>query len=220
MTTVIFIKKTCFLCNHTSRYPDFGVIHIGRPEDLDGRPSDSHRSSIYMLINRCPSCGYCAVDISTAPPSAAVIVKDPVYQETLNNKNFPETANTFLCWAMIQAHEGLYNEAGQATLFAAWVCDDSTEFREKAFYCREQTIAYFKKAREQNQPFGKTLLDEQLLLIDLMRRCGTFDEALGLSQNTAPLCNTDRSEMIIALQQDLIEKKDTRRYTLSDALNQ
>jgi hypothetical protein len=218
MTTVVFVKKTCFICGTKDRYPDIGVIHIGKPEDLDGRPSDSHRSSIYMLMKRCTTCGYCAPDISTGPKNAAITVKEHLYQKQLNNTSFPETANAFLCWALLQKGSGNYTEAGKATLFAAWVCDDSSTFQFNARILRSEATALLLKAQELGQPFAKTPFLEQTLLIDLIRRAGYFDEALKYCKNTMKMNNlSEKEEMILAYQEELIGQKDTKRHTISEA---
>ncbi len=219
MTTVVFVKKTCFVCGTRDRYADIGVINIGKPDDLDGRPGDSHRSSIYMVMKRCSTCGYCAPDIATGPKGAAIIVKEPSYRKQLNESSLPETANTFLCWALLQKRSGNFHEAGKATLFAAWVCDDSSEFQFKARSLRVEAIALLLKARELGQPFARTPFLEQSLLIDLMRRAGQLDEAGAYCKETLKMEElTENEEMILAYQEDLIEAKDNRRHTINEAL--
>lgn len=221
MTTVVFVKKICFVCGTRDRYADIGVMNIGRPDDLDGRPSDSHRSSIYMVMKRCTTCGYCAPDIATGPKGAPIIVKEPLYQKQLNNTSLPETANTFLCWAQLQKSSNAYNEAGKATLFAAWVCDDSSEFRFKARALRIEAIALLLKARDSGQTFARSPFLEQSLLVDLMRRAGQFEEARKYCEEGLKMKQlSEKEEMVLAYQEDLIEKKDTKRHTIDEATGQ
>ena len=220
MTTFTFVSKECFLCGKMGHYADIGIHNIGKPEDLDGRTAGPERSSIYMLIKRCISCGYCSPEISSGPSLAAEIINDPLYKKQLNNKSFPDTANAFLCWSIIQNKIGLYSEAGRASLYAAWVCDDSNEHRDKAIECRKYTIEYFTKAQAAKQPFCKTELDEQLLFIDLYRRCGLFKEASALCEETQKKSLPENEEMILIFQEDLIGKKDKRKHTISEATTQ
>lgn len=220
MSTLTFISKNCFLCGKTGRYAEIGVYSMGKAEDLDGRPGDSSRSSIYMLIKRCISCGYCSPEISSAPSEAAEIVNDPLYIQQLDDKSVPETAGAFLCWAMIQGKTGRFNEAGRATLYAAWICDDSNEHREKAIECRKKTIDYFKEAQSAKQPFCETKPEEQLMLIDLYRRCGLFEEAKALCDMELKKSLPKEEPMIIMFQEDLLNQKDQRRHSRSEATAQ
>ena len=219
MTTFTFISKECFLCGKMGHYADIGVHNIGKPEDLDGRSIGPERSSIYMLIKRCIACGYCSPEISSGPSQAAEVVNDSSYKKQLNDKSFPDTANAFLCWGIIQNKIGLYSEAGSASLYAAWVCDDSNEHRDKAIECRKYAIEFFKKAQSAKQLFCKTKLEELFLLIDLYRRCGLFKEASALCEEVQKKSLPENEEMIFVFQEDLIDQKDQRKHTISEATN-
>ena len=220
MSTLTFISKKCFLCGKTGRYAEIGVHNLGKAGDLDGRPDDSSRSSIYMLIKRCISCGYCSPEISSGPSLAAEIINDPLYIQQLNDKSVPETAGAFLCWAMIQSKIGQFNEAGRAALYAAWICDDSNEHREKATGCRNKAIDHFEEAESAKQPFCESKLEERLLLIDLYRRCGLFEEAKALCDEEIKKSPPEEEQMIIMFQEDLLNQEDRRRHTRSEATAQ
>ena len=217
MSTLTFISKKCFLCGKTGRYAEIGVNNLGKAEDLDGRPSDSSRSSIYMLIKRCISCGYCSPEISSGPSLAAEITNDPLYIQQLDDKSIPETAGAFLCWAMIQSKIGQFNEAGRAALYAAWICDDSNEHRKKANECRKKALDYFKEALSAKQPFCESKLEEQLLFIDLYRRCGLFEDAKVLCDRELKKSPPEKERVILMFQEDLLDQKDQRRHTRSEA---
>ena len=217
MSTLTFVSKNCFLCGKTGRYAEIGIQNLGKAEDLDGRPGGSSRSSIYMLIKRCISCGYCSPEIATGPSEAAEIINDPLYIQQLNDKSIPETAGAFLCWAIIQDKLGRFNEAGRAALYAAWICDDSNEHREKATECRKKALAFFREAQSAKQPFCESNVEEQLLLIDLYRRCGLFDDAKVLCDKELKKSPSEKEQMIIIFQEDLLDRKDKRRHTRSEA---
>lgn len=220
MSTVTFVSKKCFLCGKTGRFGEIGVHNLGKAEDLDGRPGDSSRSSIYILIKRCISCGYCSPEISEGSPQAAEIIKNPLYIRQLGDKSLPETATAFLCWAMIQEKIGRFNEAGMAALYAAWICDDSDEHPEKATECREKAVNLLKEAKSVKQSFCETEYKEQLLLIDLYRRCGLFKEARVLCENEIKKPLTDEERMILLFQEDLLDQKDRHKHTRSEATAQ
>ena len=217
MTTFTFISKECFICGKMGHYADIGIYNIGKPEDLDGRSVGPERSSIYILIKRCISCGYCSPEISGGPPQAAEIINDSSYKKQLIDRSFPDTANAFLCWSIIQNKINISNEACRSALYAAWICDDSDEHRDKAIQCRKYAIKYLKKAQSLKQSFCKTKLDEQLLLIDLYRRCGLFKEASGLCKQVQKKSLPKKEEMVLLFQEDLINSKDKRKHTISEA---
>lgn len=220
MTTVMFVNKICYVCGTTGRFAEIGIRNLGRPEDLDTRPGDSQRTSLYMIMKRCTSCGYCAPDITAGQPSTQAIVKSTDYQNLLHDSQLPETANTFLCWSKIKKEAALFSEAGKAILYAAWTCDDGSEFREKAIELRKEAYSLLNHAKKLNQPFGKTDFEEQLLLIDLLRRSGSFDEAETLIDLELKKQHSEDEEMILEFVQEIVQAKDLKRHSLSEALKQ
>lgn len=177
MTTVFLTEKQCYVCGSKSQYPlvDLNLSILG-PRDLDGRPSLIQRSSVYLWVQRCHSCGYCAPEISQGTPQEVAFIERPEYQLQLNNIDYPETANSFLCHSIIMEQTELFADSGWAAVFAAWICDDNG-FNQSALKCREKALDLFSKAVEHNQGFGESPSEEQLYLIDLHRRCRHFKKA-------------------------------------------
>jgi hypothetical protein len=218
VTTVVFLKKECYVCGFIGQYADMGIRPMGLPYDLDGRGADIHRSTIYMLMQKCNLCHYCSPDISEGKPVVKEIVKTPSYLKQLNDTTAPDSANSFLCWAIIQEKLQLFNEAGQACLFAAWICDDSRN-AEKAVETRIKAVSFFQKAGSLNQRFAKTTRTERYLLIDCMRRGRLFKEAHALFEELS--LQTDLSvdeESILLYEKKLIEQEDFQGHTIQEAL--
>lgn len=219
MTTVVFVQKNCFICDTRNRYPDFGLITLGKPEDLDGRTGGTSRSTVYMLMQQCTSCGYCSPDISSGPSQAKNFIEEAEYKKQLTDLSYPQTARFFLCWSIIQNQSGILHEAGQASLYATWICDDDNNYRQKAIECRNLTIDYFQKARTLGLKFAVTNIEEQLILIDLLRRNGRFKEAMEICKEESQKPYDEREELLLMYQEELIEDKSTKRHTIYDALN-
>jgi len=217
MTTLSFAKKTCFICKSIGRYAEGGMHAVGTSQDLDGRAGDASRSSIYMIIKRCISCGYCSADISSGPPAAPDIIKRADYVLQLNNKEYPDTANSFLCQALIHEHAGNYRDAGNASLCAAWVCDDSGDHREKAAECRKTALRFFQKAGDAHQDSGKSEFDDDLLYIELYRRSAQFKEAAALCKKALKKKCSEKEKLILYYEEDLVSQKDSRRHTIKEA---
>lgn len=208
MTTVFLTEKQCYVCGSKSQYPlvDLNLSIIG-PRDLDGRPALIHRSSVYLWVQRCFTCGYSAPEISQGTPEEVSIIETPQYQAQLTNSDYPETANSFLCHAMIMEHSRLFADSGWATVFAAWICDDNG-YVDSAIKCRKKAIEQFSLATQHHQGFGESPAEEKIYLIDLYRRAGDFGKAGQICdcelQNSYP----ERIIDLLYLERKLIDSKD------------
>ncbi len=217
MPTVFMMEKPCYVCGSQQQCPDIGsqVAYHG-PRDLDTRPSVSQRSSIYMWVQRCHACGYCAPDISRGDLSVKEVVTGESYRAQLNNVNFGETANSFLCRALILDKQGDFVEAGWSCVYAAWVCDDSG-FDRSAKECRERALQWFQRAQEEKMPFAPDRGQEVILLVDLLRRARRFDDARNLCEVELSLDHDERAASLLTFEMDLLEEEDSRLHIESEA---
>jgi hypothetical protein len=136
------------------------------------------RSTIHCWIQRCPSCSYCAPDISGGPEIATKVVKSDTYLKQRDDSSYPELANKFLCWAIIKEAKGDDSGAGWAAVQAAWACDDhNTESGAKE--SRKRAVALFEKARGDGSSFADGLGVQEAILADLLTRSD--------GQNNTPL---------------------------------
>ena len=216
MSTAIFIDKRCFICEETGKYPEVGMMHLGAPAYLDGRPADSHSSVLYMFIQQCPCCGYSAIDISKGNEQIVEIVKTEKYRLQAFSKEYPVTANRYLCWAMLQEKLGRINEAGLAALYASWVCDDEGKSAAQSESCRAAAIFCFERARVEALSFGDNSTEELLLLVDLARRNSDFERALNYCLELQKLSLTENQQLTVNLQIALAEDGDTLRHYVSE----
>ena len=218
MTTVYLSDKRCFNCDAKSKYP-MGNLSLGNVgvRDLDGRPTHILRSSVYLWIQRCPECGYCAPEIAQGTDTDRQVVTSEKYREQLENETFPETANAFLCHGYIMRNRRLFADAAWASVFASWICEDNG-YGESAHTCREMAIDLFTRARNERQSFADSRLQEQLYLIDLHRRRLRFDIASRLCEEA--LAGEEPSDRLLDLlyfEQDLITKKDGGAHSEAEA---
>lgn len=217
MTTVYLSDKNCFVCNEKSKYP-MGNLSLGNvsARDLDGRPTNILRSSVYLWIQRCPSCGYCAPEIAEGEAADKEIVSSDAYKAQLNNSAFPETSNSFLCHSLVMENRKSFADAGWAAVFAAWICDDNN-FPESASYCRAKAIDFFKAARESGQVFADTTDREALYFIDLHRRRADFDQASELCDAELDNEHSDHVFDLFYFERELIDRKDSTTHTVAEA---
>lgn len=216
MTTVFISDKNCFICGASSKYPmGNGAMGNIALRDLDGRPTHILRSSVYLWIQRCPSCGYCAPEIAQGEHHDAAILEREEYKLQLVSQEFPETANSFLCHAIVMRASAQFADAAWASVFAAWVCDDN-DFPESAVKCRLYAIDYFLQTRAQGETFADSVAQENIYLIDLYRRCRNFTEAQQLCDAELDKNHPDEIIDMLYLEKSLIEKQDAGVHSTSE----
>ncbi len=183
MTTLYLSEKKCFICGTSRQYPLIDLtLKISGSRDLDGRPSQIQRSIIYMWVQHCISCDYCAPDIAVGKPEYSSLIKSPDYKQILMNTDFPNTAISFRCYSFIMEMEQSFADAAWAQLCGAWVCDDN-KFENSSIECRKKALDLFNKATQSNQSFANSRSEENIAIIDTLRRTKQFDEARRMCTN-------------------------------------
>ena len=210
------LNTTCAVCGEACRFtiPD-AASSVGS-RDLDTRPAEPLRSTIYAWVKRCPSCGYCAPDPGKAPEGAADVVKLPRYRWQLDARRFPAVANTFLCWSIIQEDLGTPARAAWASLHAAWACDDRGE-DVPARICRKRAADLLRRAWEKGERLAPGVGMDEAILTDLLRRAGRLREARIMVKETLEQ-NPDPTIIdIMRFQIRLIDAGDRGAHTVAEA---
>jgi hypothetical protein len=209
MTRLFRSEIQCVLCGTTSMHTVIMSTHaIGLP-DLDLRPPEAHRSTMECWAQRCPQCGYCAPLLDRELPGAREALSTEAYRRQLTEADRPELANTFACLALIHAAGGNRSQAGQAMLYAAWVCDDDA-CSAGSRACREAAIEYLRGQSGLSEP-------DLTMLLDLLRRLGRFAEARRLLQRVPRERCHEITQAILSFQERLIEQADQDRHNLKEA---
>ena len=217
MTTVFLTEKGCFVCGQKNRYPQVAPsMTILGTKDLDGRPSQMQRSAVYMWIQRCIFCGYCAVDISSGVDEDKSIVSSPEYSSQLVNPEYPETTNAFLCRALSSEKSGRFDDAGWAAVYGSWICDDN-KFSASADLCRSRALKLFFKAHAAGQHFGESPEEEDVLLVDLMRRRGDFEAAGEICKRELSKPHSEEVMDLFYFESKLVEAKNRLIHTVDEA---
>jgi len=208
MTTLFLTEKNCVVCGAVNRYPlvDLSMKIMGT-RDLDGRPSMTQRSLVYMWIQRCECCNYCSPDISRHVDYNLDALQDDEYNAILDDASYPLTAIAFRAYSYIMKTIGHYADAAWAQLCAAWICDDNKSI-EESILCRGAALQLFQKAKEMKQDYGLTEPDEKIQLIDILRRVGRFEEALKICDTELEKETPESVWVRLEYEKYLIEKKD------------
>lgn len=219
MTTVYQEKTRCAVCGTESEHPGIASTNLFGSSDLDTRSPQMSRSTIFAWVQRCPTCGYCAQDLSVATPQAASAVRSPEYARQLADPTYPDLANSFLCESLIEEVSGNYSAAAWSVIFAAWACDDAgTEGRART--CRNRAVAMIRKAHESGQRISRDDGVEIGIEVDLLRRAGRMDEASELIRTKRPTITDQMTLTVLAFQEELIAKADEACHTISEAFSE
>jgi hypothetical protein len=57
MTTLYREKSRCAVCGIATEYTSIGSTNAFGSPDLDTRPPEMQRSTIFAWVQRCPECG-------------------------------------------------------------------------------------------------------------------------------------------------------------------
>lgn len=217
MTTLYLSEKKCFICGTSRQYPLIDLtLKISGSRDLDGRPSQIQRSLIYMWVQHCISCGYCAPDIATGKPEYSSLIKNPDYNQILMNTNFPTTAISFRCYSYLMEMDQNFSDSAWAQLCGAWVCDDNN-FENGSIECRRKALDLFNKAKQSKQSIADSPAEENVLIIDILRRTKQFDEARCMCTNELKNNPADQILDLLEFEMFLIDKGDSDCHNETEA---
>lgn len=219
MTTLYKEEARCSVCGAQNAFTGIGSTNAVGSPDLDTRPPEMERSTIFAWVQRCPECGYCASDVSAILPEARAVAIGKEYKDQLNDPMYPELANSFLCKAIVDRESKDYSEATWALIHAAWACDDS-DHPDQAMACRQKAADMLTIAEEHGQQVAGQDGTSTAILVDLLRRSGRIDQARTVIAERRRQIAEDVIVSIMDFQSALIEKNDLSRYTIAEALGE
>lgn len=217
MTTIRQQLLTCVLCEESTLLPVLTSTSSFGPPDLDLRPAEPARSSIFAWVQCCGSCGYCAPSIGEATPGVGDVVDSPAYRAQLAEPGIPELARSFLCAALIFGELGEAALAAQMAIEAAWVCDDENAV-EAARRCRLRAVELLRESRATGDALHPDSQTESAVLVDLLRRAGRFDEAVAEADDSVAEAKGEPAA-VLAFSRSLALAGDSSVYTVEDALS-
>lgn len=200
-------KVICGCCGKESTqtvvlsYSSFGAM------DLDARPAPFGRHVLPYKVQECPHCHYCAYDI--AEKNISHLALDENYENIVADDSIAETPKKYYLLGYLQSKNFEHRKAGISYLNAAWYYDD-VKNAEKAVFFRKKAAQELSQHALKNDDG-----DAALILLDIFRRIGEFEEAKGLIEW---LGETGEEELdkIIQFQKTLIERNDTEAHNMSE----
>ena len=205
MTNLTIEVKHCGICKKIGKYTIITSTNSNGSPDLDTRPAEMKRSTVNFWVERC-SCGYCSPNVAIILENAVEFIKSEVYKKQLNKPNFPEIANSFLCWSLIEENNKNLIQACWCSIYAAWIGDDSNN-KEAALYSRKRAVNLLKQIIINKQYLMDQDGSDKTIMVDLLRRSGEFEEALNVCNESKDISN-EILQKIIEYQKNLIKNKD------------
>ena len=209
MSSLTDVKRKCYVCGQTSDQAVLASTNRFGAPDLDLRPPEMERSTMGVWIQKCPYCGYVAIDIRNKTSITLEYLKGESFLSCENRKFKSKLAGDFYKQYMISIADDDVNGAFQAALNAAWVCDDKRDV-DNAIYCREKALIEIEKliASTKQEVFW-------VARMDLLRRVGKFD--LLIDEYQGKIFSEELLNQIVAFQIEKAKQKDIACYTVADA---
>lgn len=215
MTSYDSEQQTCALCGQENDVMVVASTNTFGAPDLDTRPPQMQRATIATWVHRCRGCGYCAVDLGRRDPGCEV-VESEAYCNQLIDPTYPVLANTFLCRAMIANAAGDDAASVWSSIRAAWASDDANQF-DAAVVCRSNAADKILCMIDRGLSLMSDIGTSQVILVDVLRRCGRFEDAAKVLSKNDPSFTPD-IQRIRAYEARLLEKRDTVAHTVGAAL--
>jgi len=198
----------CSVCGEESFQQELASTNMMGSSDLDGRPPEMMRSTMDTWVESCPSCGYCATDLSEHLDHGGEIVQSPAYRDILERDDIPALAISFLAASYLYEFCHEYARAAAMAQYAAWVLDDIDSTVESK-NARLKAISMIHLANEHEQAFGGSSDESTLITVDLMRRSRLFNQAEAfIEQSSFEGFDVDILELV-QYERQLIANKDS-----------
>ena len=213
MTRIFQKVKKCAVCGSKHEYSVIASTNSFGSPDLDLRPPEMQRSTMYLWVEECPDCGYVASDITNKPgrvtkewlESQAYVTCDGIrFRSGLASKFYKQYKTSLLNSETEQACCAIHH--------AAWACDDRKDVK-KAVICRDLAIPLIEKLIEKKHKNAENLL---LMKADLLRRAGHFERVA--AEYSDIVFENDIMDKVRLFQLEKAAEKDTECYTVQDAL--
>ncbi len=210
MSTFYAREIECSVCGSVNTYQLVASTNAFGAPDLDLRPPEMQRSTMFAWVQVCPECGYAAADVSTHTIVQREFLESQAYLTCDGMDLRSPLAEKFYRQHMILSVEGKYKEAFFAVLHAAWACDDADD-AGSAKACRILAINILERLREADSAESESRM---LIRADLLRRSGRFDALI--RQYSGLHFSEELLESIRAFQVRKAGEHDDSRYTVAD----
>lgn len=214
MTLPMTITSICSVCGAVSNQTRLASTNAFGSPDLDLRPPQMKRSTMWAWLEECPECGYVASSLSNACPVPRSFLQSEAYQSCEGLTFRSRLAPRFYRAHMLQSRAGALHSAMRHALETAWLCDDSDE-TDNAIRCRNLAADCLQILR-QLSPDDETLMVRQL---DVLRRAGRFEDALAAYEQLDLENVSELIRKLAAFEAKKAQQRDLNCYTVAKAVD-
>lgn len=210
MTTIREIEQKCPVCGKSSPQRMIGSTSTWGYPDLDLRPAEMQRSSMFAWLMECPHCGYVSGSFRAETGITEYFLKG---EEYLNCRGFEfksALAEKFFKAYLIAEKQNDCMRSFHNLLHCAWACDDAEDMNAKEI--RMLALSYID-----NLEYGEDEKKNYLCIkSDLLRRSGQFNRVVEEFKDI--IIGEETYDKVINFQIEKAGKKDTACYTVEDVI--
>lgn len=209
MTTVRDFDIKCAVCTKTSPQKILTSTSTWGYPDLDLRPSEMQRSSMFAWLQECPHCGYVASNLENELKVSSDLLKSDEYL-TCDGYGFKsDLAKRFYKHYLISKAEKDYGSEFLSLLHCAWTCDDADD--DLAVEIRKLALKSIDKINPKSDDERNHL---KFIKADLLRRSLQFDKLISEFKDVT--FDDELKNEAIDFHLELAAKKDSSCYTIED----
>ena len=213
MSTFRKLSVTCAFCGKASEFNVLTSTNSFGSPDLDLRPAEMQRSTMWLWVQKCPHCSYVSGSIDDSVRVSGEFLSSDEYLSS-ENLSLPSTlADSFYKQYMIANRCGDYDKAYYALLHCAWACDDCRD-KDMSYLVRQKMVDTYCKLSKKMKSNENTVVQ----YADVLRRSGQFDRVI--EEFADFKSNEDILIQIVKFQIELAKNKDDKAYTVRNAINE
>lgn len=211
MTTIRKIEQKCPVCRKPSLVSVLTSTSTWGYPDLDLRPAEMQRSSMFAWLAECPHCGYVSGNFNNGTDITEEFLQGDDYKSLEGFEFKSDLAKRFYRAYLIAKELKDSRKCFFNLLHCAWACDDAED--SNAIEIRKKALFYIDDF-EAGEDEKRNLL---CMKADLLRRSGQFDRVVEEFKDVT--IGEELHDKIINFQIEKAEKKDTACYTVEDVIN-
>ena len=216
MTTIVDEVVTCSVCGKKVQITIMGSTNQFGYPDLDLRPPEMMRSTIWMWLQECPGCGCCAEDIEDVEPGARAIVRgEPFIRLRESVGDLHDVARRFRTAAFIAAEQGFHASAFQHTLHEAWVHDDCKD-PVHATAARLNAVDLLNQVHREGIKLSDDDGGDAAVAVDLLRRGGEFERSSEVCRKALDESCADHVQQVLEFELELCASRDVDCHTMEE----
>ena len=204
----------CSMCGTVSVHDEMISTSTFGTTDLDTRPPEVKRSTMYSWVQACPECGFAYRKLSEKAAVEKSFLSTQEYKTCDGISFASELARDFFRYHLILSAENKTEKAFWALLSSSWACDDVND-TQNAVLVRNRAIHLAEILMESHSMPKKNVETISLIRADMLRRTSQFEELLEKYEYVE--YSEQLLNQILAFQKEMARNSRPERFTVQDA---